>query len=86
MRLYIVVSSSVIKSYMKGLRKEIRDEDLRLEIIFYGEVVVFEWNRELSSEENEKAYWNLFDVEDYDVSIISQLLEIWEDFTELILN
>lgn len=85
MRLYIVVSSSVIKSYMKGLRKEIRDEDLRLEIIFYGEVVVFEWNRELSSEENEKAYWNLFDVEDYDVSIISQLLEIWEDFTELIL-
>lgn len=86
MRLYIVVSSSVIKSYMKGLRKEIRDEDLRLEIIFYGEVVVFEWNRELSPEENEKAYWNLFDVEDYDVGIISQLLEIWEDFTELILN
>ena len=70
---------------MKGLRKELKDEDLRLVIIFYGKEYIFIWDRKLTPEENEEAYWNLFDVEDYDVGIISLLLEIWEDFTELIL-
>lgn len=70
---------------MKGLRKELKTEDLRLVIYFYGKEVVFEWNRDLSPEENEEAYWNLFNVEDCSVGEISQLLEIWEDFSEVVL-
>lgn len=70
---------------MKGLRKELKDEDLRLEIVIYGKEYIFNWNRKLSPEENEEAYWNLFDVDDFDTRIISQLLELWEDFCGCVL-